>query len=301
MLIDFKEIPHSNKSGITQDIFEKFCRDFLEIMGYEIVSEPARGADGGLDIKVCENRIGVGGVSKVNWLVSCKHYAYSGKSITKEMEPDIRDRVESKGCTGFIGLYTTIANQSLVNSLEGLKNKIEYQLFDNEKIEKHLIGIYSYETLLLRYFPRSYENWRNLYYYNEPVKLFEKYIEIKYHNDIGPFKLVFRTTGHLIKQIRGHSDLKSALKSENIELLIINEFETNYFEGVRLKDLWEIKFPEILVKNFGIEIIGKDVIQVVINGRLLISYALYPNHLLISPEFANELNILFDDLKDILR
>ncbi|MFI5141096.1 MAG: restriction endonuclease, partial [Bacteroidia bacterium] len=127
MLIDFKEIPQSNGTMPTQDIFEKFARDFFKSIGYEIELDPARGADGGIDIKVSElidNK-------KFFWLVSCKHYAHTGKSITKKIETDINDRIVQEKCDGFIGFYSTIANASLSQALEKSKNKLPYKLFDN--------------------------------------------------------------------------------------------------------------------------------------------------------------------------
>jgi hypothetical protein len=161
MTIDFTEIPVSNKDAKAQDIFEKFSRDFLEILGYEIVLDPTRGADGGLDIKVKETRQGIGGKTDVFWLVSCKHYAHTGTSVTVPVENNILDRITTKGCKGFIGLYTTIANTTLQTMLSGLG--IEYQLFDNEKIEKIVINERKYETLFARFFPNSYVKWKKIY------------------------------------------------------------------------------------------------------------------------------------------
>jgi hypothetical protein len=174
MTIDFKEIPVSNKDAKTQDIFEKFSRDFLEILGYEIILDPTRGADGGLDIKVKETRKGVGGTTDIFWLVSCKHYAHTGTSVTAATESNsisVLDRVKSKGCKGFIGLYTTIANTTLQTLLTGLSNEIEYQLFDNEKIEKFIINDKKFETLFARFFPNSFTKWKNLHRHTEPITL----------------------------------------------------------------------------------------------------------------------------------
>ncbi len=74
--LDFKEIPQANLASGEQDTFELFARDFLETLGYEIISEPNRGADSGKDLIVLETRIGIGGKSFVKWLVSCKHNTF---------------------------------------------------------------------------------------------------------------------------------------------------------------------------------------------------------------------------------
>ncbi|MEO6239801.1 MAG: restriction endonuclease [Bacteroidia bacterium] len=166
MIIDFTEIPVSNSRANTQDIFEKFAREFLLTLGYEIVTDPARGQDGGIDIKVKEIRPGISGNTEVVWLVSCKHYAHSGKSITAEIEQNILDRVKSKGCSGFIGIYSSIANTSLQKRLDELRvqNELQFQLFDNEKIERELISVSNRSALFARFFPNSFQKWKDLYF-----------------------------------------------------------------------------------------------------------------------------------------
>ena len=49
-VLDFKEIPEAHKATGLQDTFELFSRDFLVFLGYKIISDPDRGADGGVDI-----------------------------------------------------------------------------------------------------------------------------------------------------------------------------------------------------------------------------------------------------------
>jgi hypothetical protein len=56
-LINFKEIPEAHIASGEQDRFEMFGRDFLEYLGYKILSDPDRGADGGVDIVVEERRV----------------------------------------------------------------------------------------------------------------------------------------------------------------------------------------------------------------------------------------------------
>lgn len=72
-VLDFKEIPEAHVANGLQDTFELFAREFLEFMGFKIISIPDRGADGGVDLIVEEHRHGIGGVTIVRWLVSCKH------------------------------------------------------------------------------------------------------------------------------------------------------------------------------------------------------------------------------------
>src|SRR5690606_24270815 len=155
-----KEIPEAHKASGLQDAFELFARDFLEFMGYEILSDPDRGADGGKDILVQETRTGVGGTTQIKWLVSCKHKAHSGNSVTPTDEANIRDHVKANDCQGFIGFYSTIASTGLSGNLDGMKGKFEVQVFDREKIEGKILNSTKGLEVANRYFPKSIEEWR---------------------------------------------------------------------------------------------------------------------------------------------
>jgi len=158
-VLDFKEIAQANIGSGSQDSFELFTRDFLEFLGYNIVLDPSRGADGGKDVVVKEKRTGVGGDTIVKWLVSCKHNAHSGNSVSPTQEANIRDRVEANDCSGFIGVYSTLPSSGLSTALAGLQGKIETQVFDCEKIEGRLLGNSNGQHLAKRYFPVSMSYW----------------------------------------------------------------------------------------------------------------------------------------------
>lgn len=160
MILDFKEIPKANTGNGDQDTFELFARDFLEFLGYEILQNPDRGPDGKKDLIVQETRFGISGKTIIKWLVSCKHYAHSGKSVNDIDEPNILDRVSVHECDGFLGFYSTIPATSLGTNLNSLKKKIEIEYFDREKIEKKLLDSPAGIKLSSRYFPRSFENYK---------------------------------------------------------------------------------------------------------------------------------------------
>jgi len=159
MTLDFKEIPQANEGSGLQDTFELFSRDFFEILGYEIIQHPDRGADGKKDLIIQETRIGLSGTTKIKWLVSCKHYAHSGKSVSDTDEPNILDRISVHNCDGFIGFYSTLPATSLGNNFEGLKKKTNIQSFDREQIEKILLETPQGLKLASRYFPKSLEQY----------------------------------------------------------------------------------------------------------------------------------------------
>ncbi|MCS1305608.1 restriction endonuclease [Escherichia coli] len=159
-VLDFKEIPEAHKATGLQDTFELFSRDFLAFLGYKIISDPDRGADGGVDIIAEEKRTGVGGETIIRWLVSCKHKAHSGNSVNPGDDANITDRVIANNCQGFIGFYSTLASAGLSGILEGLKGRIEFQVFDKEKIERELLHSSRGLEIAERYFPKSLSEWK---------------------------------------------------------------------------------------------------------------------------------------------
>lgn len=172
MVIDFKEIPPANTSTGDQDLFEMFARDFVsEILGFRIISQPNRGADGGKDILAEEIQHGVLSTGTIKWLISCKHFAHSGQSVSEAHEQNITDRLSQHGANGFIGFYSTIASSGLGNRLDSIT---AYQTitFDRMEIERRILS--SGNTALFeRYFPISYRNWRRRNH--QPIKLLDEY------------------------------------------------------------------------------------------------------------------------------
>lgn len=158
--IDFREIAAGNRGGGKQDTFELFARDCLEFLGFHAVSSPSRGADFGKDFIVEEVRRGAGGETIVRWLVSCKHFAHSGGSVSPADEQNIRERVESHRCGGFIGFYSTLPSSGLSHLLDGLKDVIDVQIYDGERIEGYLLESPAGVHLAQRFFPQSIEQWK---------------------------------------------------------------------------------------------------------------------------------------------
>jgi hypothetical protein len=176
-IIDFKEISQGNISDGRQDTFELFARDFLQMLGFKIEIGPDRGQDGGRDLVVVEERKGILDNSKYRWLVSCKHKSHSGKSVVDADETDIIDRLTVHQCNGFIGFYSTVISAPFGRKLESFKdkNKIEVQIFDNEKIEKILLMSSEGEKLIKRYFPVSFKKIDD----KRPSNIFNEYASLK--------------------------------------------------------------------------------------------------------------------------
>ncbi|WP_114011594.1 restriction endonuclease [Cohaesibacter intestini] len=157
-VLDFKEIPEAHVANGMQDTFELFARDFLSFIGFKITSAPDRGADGGKDLIAEEIRFGVGGETTVRWLVSCKHTAKSGRSVSPQIESNITDRVAANKCDAFLGFYSTLPSSGLNNILEGLQ--CEQTVYDRERIEAKLLHSSSGLQIVERYFPVSLSSWK---------------------------------------------------------------------------------------------------------------------------------------------
>jgi hypothetical protein len=156
--LDFTEIP-SAASGASRDSFELFAREFLVEAGYEVAAGPDRGADGGRDLIVVERRMGPGGMTQIRWLVSCKHYSHGGKSVTPGDEGNIRDRLETHSCNGFMPFYSTLPSSGLGSILEALKPQYEITIYDPEHIERLLLDSPRGRGLAARFMPTSFNAW----------------------------------------------------------------------------------------------------------------------------------------------
>lgn len=154
-MIDYSQI-------VDGETWELFARDLLRELGFYIESSPSRGTDGGKDLLAKESIKGKIGSYDFTWLVSCKHFSVSGKSVSETHEPNLLERIKSFNADGFIGFYSTIASSGLSDRLEALKKNggiIDFQIFDRKIIENHLLRV-GYSFLLMRYFPKSYKKLR---------------------------------------------------------------------------------------------------------------------------------------------
>jgi len=159
-LVDFREIPSSKGGEKGQDLWALFAREFFEAMGIMTEEGPDRGPDSGRDLIIIENRIGQIGIGQHRWLVSCKHHAQSDTSVSNSEEPDIIGRARKFKANGFIGFYSTIPSSELSRTLERAKDEITVEIYDRERIERALLGNANLENIFKRFFPKSYERYK---------------------------------------------------------------------------------------------------------------------------------------------
>jgi hypothetical protein len=163
-LINFTEIASGEQ-------WEDFARDFLEELGFRIESPPTRGPDLGKDLLISEQLSGKLGNYSFRWLVSCKHFAESGRSVGTEDEPNIRDRLEHFKADGFLGFYSTLPSSALNMRLEEVDRSKQVDIFSGPRIESILINK-GLAILMSRYFPESHILLRPLH------PLFGKYMPL---------------------------------------------------------------------------------------------------------------------------
>lgn len=157
-MIDFAEIADG-------DGWEAFCRDYLVALGLVVEIPPARGPDGGMDLLVREQLKGALASRPFTWLVSCKHYAGSGKAVGNTDEVNIVDRLAHYHADGFIGFYSTTASAALVTKLKEFRDngKLEaFEIYDASRIENgfHDVGL---SGVLLQHLPLSHTSLRPIH------------------------------------------------------------------------------------------------------------------------------------------
>jgi len=146
------------------------------------VQSPDRGADGGKDLIVQENVPGITGVHSTRWLVSCKHYAHTQKSVGVEDETDISDRILQHHCDGFMGFYSTIPSSGLNTRLQELNSRFKTAVYDKASIESTLLDLHDDKHILFRrYFPDSYKRYVETDVRNnpKPAQIFSDELSIK--------------------------------------------------------------------------------------------------------------------------
>ena len=150
MVLDFKEIPDDHA-------FENFCMHLLKEMGLRIIVPPAIGPDGGRDI-ICEEpsqfrQIGY------RWLVSCKHFALSGRSVGVKDDEANANKLVEHGCHGFMFFYSTAYTEGFRAAVDRVGEKIHGKptIFNVYDIENILLSSVEMFPLIRQYFPISHD------------------------------------------------------------------------------------------------------------------------------------------------
>jgi len=150
MVIDFTEI-------LDHHAFENFCMHLLKAMGLTITVYPAIGPDGGRDITCEEPSQFVR--SGLRWLVSCKHYAGSKKSVGVNGDAAVANKLTQHGCDAFMFFFSTPYTENFRNSVEDVCFQIrcQFKIFNCYDIENQLLSSPRFYPLIRQYFPISHD------------------------------------------------------------------------------------------------------------------------------------------------
>ncbi|MBZ9559087.1 restriction endonuclease [Halomonas coralii] len=185
MVIDLKEIPYHHA-------FENFCMHLLEEHGAHIPVRPAIGPDGGRDI-ICEEPIQFGSRG-YRWLVSCKHYAYSGRPVGVRDDAAIANKLAEHDCNGFMFFCSTSYTEGFVTSVNNICNNKQSQskFFNCYDIERILLSSPKFYPLIRQYFPNSHNRLTRLFdkeicclYYDPRCALYAVYTQNSNDQSVG--------------------------------------------------------------------------------------------------------------------
>lgn len=134
-MLDFTELPFD---GVK---FEQLVRELLVRSGFE-VHWTGVGPDGGRDLVVTEKAQGSLAPFQRKWLVSCKHYANSGKSVGLDDVTDINDACDAVGASGFLLACSTQPSSTVVRRFEEIEGRGKYiiRFWDSVEIESRKAG-----------------------------------------------------------------------------------------------------------------------------------------------------------------
>lgn len=132
-MLDFTELP---ADGVR---FEQLIREILIRSSFE-VHWTGTGPDGGRDLVAIERALGPLAQFERRWLVSCKHYANSGRSVGLDDVTDISDACAAVDASGFLLACSTQPSSTVVRRLEEieLNRGIVTRYWDSIELEKRL-------------------------------------------------------------------------------------------------------------------------------------------------------------------
>ncbi|MDY7041673.1 MAG: restriction endonuclease, partial [Chloroflexota bacterium] len=117
-MFDFRQI----ESG---EDFELLCEDLLRAMGYTIEAPVSRGPDLGRDIIVSKTVTDeMGFTESYRYLIECKHYARSGKSVREEDIGSPIARMGTHNCNRYILITSTVPSEKVRIQLSTIPNAV---------------------------------------------------------------------------------------------------------------------------------------------------------------------------------
>jgi hypothetical protein len=157
-MLDFTNLP---KDGVR---FEQLVRDLLLRRGLR-PTWTGVGADSGRDLLAIETLKGPLHSTNMTWLVDCKHFAHSGRSVGVGDVTDIVDRCHRVGAAGFLLATSTQPSAELSRKLQELQNhaKIAGLVWDNVEMENRLLTHENYSLAQNAFYDPCPDQWKIFY------------------------------------------------------------------------------------------------------------------------------------------
>lgn len=159
-VIDFTELGGTARG----EALEELTRHLAVKMGMTAV-HTGRGADRGKDLLLTEKLDGPISHQVIHWLVSCKDFSKSGKSVAEKDVGSILDKVRQHGAHGFLLVTTTTTSTGLKALLDSLDiasgGEIHVAIWDRAFLTV-LLAQSEYENELKLYLPQSFRRFRAL-------------------------------------------------------------------------------------------------------------------------------------------
>src|SRR4051794_22482774 len=98
--------------------FEFLCEDLLRAQGFTIESRPGRGPDRGKDIIAVKHTTDLlGNLDEEKFLVECKHFAKSGKSVQEADIGNFLAKLSVHQANRFLVMTSTVPSQTVRDQL----------------------------------------------------------------------------------------------------------------------------------------------------------------------------------------
>jgi hypothetical protein len=161
-ILDFRELSASKASSPAGEDLEALVRE----LGKQLNLNPewsGRGADQARDLFFTENRKGAVGSRSLRWLVSCKDFAQSGRSVSEMDVGSVSDKIRQHKADGFLLATTTTVSSGLKSLLDGLNERgvTETKVWDRHELENFLLKD-AHIGLVKRFLPGSYTAYQRL-------------------------------------------------------------------------------------------------------------------------------------------
>ena len=154
-MIDLSEI----EAGGDGFRFERFVESLLECLGWRVLKGAGVGPDGGRDILAARTEeSATGRVRERTYVVQCKHYGGSGRSVGQDEVSDCITQPARHCGQGWLLVTSSRLTEGAVQSIDAARStkpEFEFGYWDSAHLERFLLRDECREVLK-QYLPKSY-------------------------------------------------------------------------------------------------------------------------------------------------